>query len=35
MLLIPDDVPRNLADVASYLAGRHIFPDDVRGWLKP
>jgi diguanylate cyclase (GGDEF)-like protein/PAS domain S-box-containing protein len=32
--LIPDDVPRNLADVASYLAGRHIFPDDVRGWLE-
>lgn len=31
---IPDDVPRNLADVSAYFAGRHIFPDDVVGWLE-
>jgi PAS domain-containing protein len=30
---LPDNTPRNLADVSAYIAKRHIYREDVKGWL--
>ena len=31
---VPEDVPRKLSQMAEYIAGHHIYPDDINSWLE-